>query len=77
MLAVKMKIKFMKTVSIFVAQNTLDSIIPDAICYLTKVGGSERYLNFLSVLGERIELVDWKEYAGGLDTSPRNGSFLE
>ena len=63
-----MKIKFMKTVSL---AQTLDSNVPDVICLLL-VGGSERYLNFLTVLGERIELVGWKEYAGGLDTSPRN-----
>ena len=30
--------------------------------------GSERYNEFLEVLGEKIELKGWKKYAGGLDT---------
>jgi len=47
-------------------KSILSILITMLICI---VGGSKRYLDFLSILGDRIELQDWPLYSGGLDTT--------
>lgn len=42
--------------------------------YFSNVDGSERWYEFLTVIGKKITLAGWKDYAGGLDVSGVNST---